>query len=128
MSILSFVGSGMMILLGFVIVLASVWGGFGTTRSNSPISGLAGVFTGLFYMAMAFLYIAPGVFLHRYAGAIRELKRAGTADALEAALKHQKSFWRYMGIMSAIGIGLVIIAIVAGIALAFVFWARYARR
>jgi hypothetical protein len=127
MSILSFVGAGMMILMGFVIVAASMLG-LGATGGSLPFRGLAGVFTGLFYMALAFLYIAPGVFLHRYAGAIRELKTAGTANALEEALKHQKSFWRYVGIVSAVSIALVIIAMVAGIALAFLFWFRLAHR
>ncbi len=62
------------------------------------------------------MYIAPGMFLWRYASAIQSLKASATAARLEDALKHQKSFWRFLGILTAIavvvgilGIGLAVV-------------------
>jgi hypothetical protein len=77
------------------------------------------VAVGFFYMMLACLYIAPGVFLSRYATAIRRLKETSASNALEDALKHQKSFWRFVGILMVIGLVItalaLIIAILAGV-------------
>ena len=71
----------------------------------------------LLYMVMAILYVAPGVFLYRYANAIRDLKANSNDAALEGALKHQKSFWRYVGIFTVVGLIMAVVTIVlAGVA------------
>jgi len=73
----------------------------------------------LVYVLLAFVYVAPGAYLARYATAIKRLKANSTAGGLEDALKHQKSFWRFAGIVTAIGIVVAVVvvglAIVAGV-------------
>ena len=103
-SIVIFVSAGFMALGGcamMAMVLAGAMTGRGIGRDLGVIGGFA---AGSFYLMLACLYIAPGVFLHRYAVAIKQLKAACTPDALEDALKHQRSFWRFVGILSAVGL------------------------
>jgi anti-sigma-K factor RskA len=73
----------------------------------------------LLYVALACVYIAPGLYLSRYANAIKRLKVNSTAAGLEEALKHQKSFWRFIGILTAISLAVAVVvvglAIVAGV-------------
>ncbi len=120
MSILAFIGAGFMALAGAGIMLAGLAGGFSDGGAGGMFGAIGGVVLGGVYLGMACLYIAPGVFLHRFAGSIRQLKLAPNAVALEAALRHQRSFWRYIGIMSLVGLILgviaVILAVVIGIA------------
>jgi hypothetical protein len=112
MSILVFVGAAMMAVAGLVMMALIMVGGLGVARGTSPFGAIGGVVVGVFYLALACLYIAPGVYLHRYAGAINQLKATRAAGTLEDALRHQRSFWRFVGIMSIIGIAIGMIAMV----------------
>jgi hypothetical protein len=121
MSIVMFVFAGLMVLAGLAMFLAGLAGGLashasqGDGRFGPMMAPLAGIPVGLLYIIMAILYIAPGVFLARYASAIASLEMERSAAALENALKQQKSFWRFVGIMTVIGLVLTVLAIVIGI-------------
>jgi hypothetical protein len=54
------------------------------------------------YLLLAFLYIFPGLYLWRYANAIDSLVNAPQSLTLEEAMKHQTSFWRFIGILTAV--------------------------
>jgi amino acid transporter len=121
MSVIVFVSAGLMVLVGISMLLVVALGGFRAMGNGEP--GPLGSATGfgvmaLVYVLLAFVYVAPGLYLSRYASAIRRLKVNSTAAGLEDTLKHQKSFWRFIGIMAVIGIaiGVVVIglAVVAG--------------
>ncbi len=114
-SILNFVCAGLMFLLGLVMMLVGLAGrlapnDIGIGRSALP-GAVAGVLLGMIYLLLACLYIAPGVFLSRYASAIRFLRSNRTADALEDAVRHQKSFWRYVGILALIGLVVAVLGL-----------------
>ncbi len=115
-SILTFVCAGLMILAGFGMMLAGMAGRLvpaGVDVGPGSFPGtIAGVFVGLIYLVMAPVYIAPGVFLSRYATAIKFLRSNRTAEALENALKHQKSFWRYIGIVAVVGLVIMVLGLV----------------
>jgi hypothetical protein len=118
MSILVFSGAALMVLAGFALVVMVMTGAM-AARSSSGLTAVGGIALGFFYLALACLYIAPGIFLHRYAAAIRQLKTTCTSSALEDVIRHQKSFWRYVGVLSAVGLVvsvlLVVFAIIAGV-------------
>jgi hypothetical protein len=118
-SIMVFVGAAFMALAGLVMIALTMAGAMAASGANAPFGAVGVVAAGFFYLMLACLYIAPGVFLHRYAVAIRQLKAACTSSALEDALKHQKSFWRFMGILTVVGLVIcvlvLVIAIVVGV-------------
>jgi hypothetical protein len=45
------------------------------------------------------LYVPAGLYLRRYSTSIRLVQDGGGPAALEAALAHQKNFWKYVGVM-----------------------------
>ncbi len=63
--------------------------------------------------------MVSAVCLFRYASAIVTLKAQPSAAALEQALKHQRSFWRVVGILTVaglvVGLAVFVLAIVAGV-------------
>ena len=126
MSVMIFIGAGMMVLLGIVLMLAGLAGRFASgTAGLGPMPGIvAGVIIGMVYIVLSTLYIAPGVFLSRYASAIRQLQSNRTAEMLENALRHQKSFWRYVGILTVIMLFVGVLVFVFSI-VAALFWARF---
>ena len=79
-----------------------------------PAAARLGV--GALYFALAFVYVPPVLFLHRYASRIRDLVDEPSTRNLEEALRSQKSFWKYIGMFTVIAIGvyfLVLLGILA---------------
>jgi hypothetical protein len=117
-SVLNFVGVGLMVLIAVGIFATSAIGSFPPMREGafgSTAGAIGGALLGLFYLALAGLYVAPGLFLFRYASAINLLKTGCTAERLEDTIKHQKSFWRYVGIFSVIALVIGFVFIVAAV-------------
>ena len=102
MSILGFIYSGLMVLLAFVSLIAGILGGR---------EGILLALVGFLYFAVAMLYIYPSICLFRYADSIARVLQGGGPGALESALGHQKSFWKFVGIFMLIGLALAVITI-----------------
>ncbi len=117
MSVLTFIASGFMILLGLGIALIGTLAGAAAreTPSGLGLGLIGGTLVGGIYLVMGALYLAPAVFLHRTAGAIKRMEAGDQTGGLEGVLKNQKSFWRFVGILTLIAIGLMVLGLVAGI-------------
>lgn len=130
MSIVIFVMSGLMVLMGIGMLLVSMFGGFAlrdTGASGVLGSAMVGGLLALLYVALACLYVVPGMHLARYASAIKLLKTNCDTGLLEDALKHQKSFWRFVGILTAIGLALAVVGMILAVGVG-VFAATMAAR
>jgi len=112
MAIVGFLGAGLLVLIGVVMVGA---GTLGPTGGKLP----AGV--GLAYVLMGAFPIFPSLHLLRYGSAIGRLVRDPRLERLVVALGHQRSYWKLVGIMTAVMIALYPIAMVA---LVVIFAAR----
>jgi len=123
MSVMIFVGAGLMVLVGISMLLVVVLGGFRAMGDGGPgpLGSAAGFgVMALVYVLLAFVYVAPGAYLARYASAIKRLKANSTAGGLEDVLKHQKSFWRFVGILMVISFVLAIVGMVVGVVVAVI--------
>jgi hypothetical protein len=122
-AILTIVMAGFMLLGGLCLFAFTVLGGlaagdrFGIGARGGAIGG--GLLA-LVYVVMALVYLAPGTYLFRYASAIARLRATRSGGALEDALKHQKSFWRFVGILTVISFVLALVAIVMGVIIAVI--------
>jgi hypothetical protein len=122
-SILTFVMAGFMLLGGLGLLAFTVLGGL-AARDRLGIGALGGAIGGgllaSVYVVMALVYLAPGTYLFRYASAIARLRATASGGALEDALKHQKSFWRFVGIITVISFVLALVAMVVGVVVAVI--------
>ncbi len=75
---------------------------------------------GAVYLLIGLVYLMPCVFLIRYAGGIKKMSTADLAGGMEAALKHQKSFWKFLGIFM-LSVLVVYFLAIAALILFFVF-------
>jgi hypothetical protein len=99
MAVLVFVSFGLALLVAVGVSLASDPG----TRSRFwPLIG-----------TLAFL-VPAAVFLWKFADSIRQLQGGGGQAALESALRNQKSFWKYLGIVACGNIALFFLGLVLG--------------
>ena len=89
-------------------------------RGAEAMPGGLGVFLGSVYIVMAILYILPAVFLWMYADRIRNFLRQRSPGALASALEAQKSFWKFVGILTVIVLCIygaaIFFAVFAGVA------------
>jgi len=104
-SVLFFIALGLMLIGGLVVI------GFLGGARGSETAGLA-AFIPLAIVML--LYLPPTLFLWKYAGHIRRLQAGGGMPALEEALASQKSFWKYVGVLAVVMLGLYLLAIVGG--------------
>lgn len=109
MGILGFVSVGLMLSVGVVA------GAMGIATGDAQTAALIVV-----YPAVAVLYVFPSLYLLRYSQRIQEFALGGQQHQLEAALDAQRSFWKFIGIVSLASIGVLLlvllIAVVVGIA------------
>ena len=104
-SVLGMIGIAMMALGAVVMALMS----FGPFKVM-PLLARLGI--GLVYLLLACLYVPPVLFLHRYASRIRDLMDDPSFQNLEDALRAQKSFWKYIGMFTIIGICVYLLVLV----------------
>lgn len=105
-SIIGFVSAGFMILGGLAAGVVGV-------RLGGP-EAVALIFV---YPLMGLLNLVPSLYLFRFATRIGEYVQGGQDAQLELALDSQRSFWRFVGILSLVGIVLMALGIVAAIAI-----------
>jgi hypothetical protein len=103
MSVVFFIGGGLMVLFGLFMLLMP---------TSGPLRGTGfGPILGIIYILLAAIYIMPAFFLHQYASAIGHLMQDGGDVAMEAALGSQKAFWRLVGIMTLVILCLYVVII-----------------
>ena len=113
-------------ILGFIACALMALGSLaflgGASKMPGPMAGFGPVM-GVVYLLFVLLYFFPCLYLYRYAKAIARIPEAGAA-AMEEALAKQKSFWRFIGILTAIVLVLELIFIVFGVFLGTLFGMR----
>ena len=107
-SIVMFIASALMVLGGVAGLAFSSLG-----PGAMPMMGVLVV-----YVIMGLLYIIPAIYLFRYARRISDLKLSQHFTDLEAALQAQKSFWKFVGILTMIAMGIYAIAIAGAMTVA----------
>ncbi len=91
LSVLAFIGSGLMAAVGLIAAAFSML---------APGAKGSAALLGLVYFPIAAVYVYPGIKLWGYGAAIARLTATRTSADLEDALRQQKSFWKFSGIAS----------------------------
>ena len=115
LAILGFIVCGLMALAALA-VLGGAGGKEGPMASVGPALAVV-------YLLLVLLYFMPCLYLYKYAGAISRIAESGQA-AMEDALARQKSFWKFMGILTAIVLVIEVIGILAAVFLGSMFGAH----
>lgn len=122
-SIVGFVMTGFMVLAGIFMIIGM--GAVATMGGDPGMAGMGvgfGIFGGVLYMLLSLIYFFPSLFLHRYANSIAQADRTNSNSDIAKALEYQKSFWKFVGIMTLIFVSFfllgMLLAIIGGIAAA----------
>ena len=101
LSIVGFVSSGVMVLIGLIA------GTIGIARGSIETAIMV-----VLYPLFGVLYIFPSVYLLRYANRIRQFAKNGQEQDLAGALDAQRSFWRFVGVLTLVSLATGIIGMV----------------
>jgi len=105
LGIMALIGCVLMVLFGLAgLAMGIMTGGGGLTGVGIGAAAL------LAYLLAAAFILPVGLYLNRFAKAIRGVQASRRAEDLERALLAQKSYWKYVGILTLVGIALSILA------------------
>jgi hypothetical protein len=111
--ILGFISSGFFAFVGLLLffvptALVSLSG----ELAEAGLAFVGGAFAGLIYIGLAALGFLPARFLYRSGAGMRRFARTGSGAELEEALRCNKAFWKFVGIVLIIQLALVPVTIV----------------
>ena len=118
LSILGFIGIGLMVLFG--LFFGSIMGvamsqAAGPVQAASPFNALgAGVF-GIIYVLLALLYLMPVYYLYKYSTEAKNSILSNNDSGLESALGNLKSHYKFIGIIAVIILAIYALMFVIGI-------------
>lgn len=109
LSILGFIGIGLMIILSFTI---------GSVLSNLPLETLGGLspqFFSYFYLIFAGIYFVPVFYLFQFGSKTKTALINKDTDLLTFGLKKLKSHYKFIGILAVVSIGLYFLLMLFGV-------------
>ena len=108
LSILGFIGTGLTVLMGLGIMVGENF--FPVPPEAPPL-----VYLGIFYILTSVFYLVPSIWLSKYSSAIDSFLKGGDSLQLGKAIAYQKSFWKFVGILTLVFIVIAILGILAAI-------------
>ncbi|HXJ99551.1 MAG TPA: DUF5362 family protein [Gelidibacter sp.] len=109
LSILGFIGIGLMLLFGvfFSVVMGLISGG-------NPYEGLGMdmSYFGLIYIVLALLYFFPVLYLFNFSRKTKLALKTNNNDDLTTAFSNLKSHYKFMGVFTIVVISIYILAFV----------------
>ncbi len=99
-SVMMFIGAGFLLLGGLAMGLMG--GAIASASKNPMFSGGMGIGIAVVYVLLALFYLYPAVKLWKYATCIGNLLNSGTLIDLETALSQQRSFWKFVGVITLV--------------------------
>ena len=111
MSVLLFIGSGFAILGGACVGLTGI---FATAGAGAMAGGLPALLS-IVYLLMGLFYFVPAYYLLRYGTQIGHFMYDRQQHQLDAALEAQKSFWKFVGIATAVVLAIYALVLIGAL-------------
>ncbi|WP_395740824.1 DUF5362 family protein [Prosthecobacter sp.] len=118
LSVLMWIGVVFMLLGALALGAMSMMGlAKQSSSAANPLGGAQFMVLAVLYGVMSFVYIYPALKLWKYANRIGSLVSTRTVADLDSALNEQRSFWKFIGIMTILLLSLYLIIIIGAVAL-----------
>ena len=108
LAIVGFVYAALMICLGFFA--GSIFANM-PNATGTPMGGAVSVMLGGIYIGIGVLYIFPSLYLYRFSQEVKNSLTRKSTPAMTIALENLKSLFKFMGIFTAITLGLLVLVI-----------------
>jgi hypothetical protein len=108
-SIMVFIADVLVFVVGLLLILGA---GVFSSLSGTLLGGAPLGLIGLSYAVIACLFWFPALYLSRYASGIKRACSGDQVGGVEEALKNQRSFWRFAGILLLLFLIFQVVALV----------------
>lgn len=98
MSVLGFISVAFLIIGAAVMLGISLFAG----NLGGAMPGGMMIAMSILYVIIAILYVFPCLYLWGTAGAVVRMKKGDIPGGMETALANQKSFWKFIGIVTIV--------------------------
>jgi len=112
LSILGFVGIGLMVLVG--LFLSFMMGNMPGANPYESI-GMNMSYIGIIYVALAVFYFFPVLYLFNFSRKIKSALSSKNNEELTSAFSNLKSHYKFVGILAIILISLYVLMIIIGV-------------
>lgn len=112
-AVLFFIGTGFLVLAGFLMAGLGAMGGMG----NAFMGAMGGLAFGLIYLVLALLYLFFGYKLYAVSRAIRTFLEQPTSDQLMGFLDANRSMWKTFGVAVVVMLVFYLVAVILAIAI-----------
>jgi len=120
-AIVGFVFCGIMVLLAFGMIFSSIQTPTHQQGWNFRELQQIGLIVGVIYLFVAVLMFFPNLFLLNYAKGIKTFLNSNEISDLNYGFKMQKNFWLFVGIMTIIYFGIIVLTFILAIFAALIF-------
>lgn len=110
LSILGFIGCGLIILIGLGMMFA--FSSINTTEFGGAMGNMYSRGLPIIYIALSALYFFPCLYLYRFATGMQAALQAGEPVKLQTSFRNLKSCFRFIGILTIILLAIYLLAIV----------------
>ena len=107
-------------IVGFVYIGLMIVGGLIAGAFLLASGEMQAVVILFLYPLIGVLYLYPALCLLRYANGIRSFTRTNDLQDLAAALDAQRGFWKFVGVLTAIGLAVALVGVLLGVVLGVV--------
>ncbi len=123
LAVFGFIICGLIVLVGiffgsFFSMLTSQYGGDSSFNDMGGASGLGSVMgsaMAVVYILMALIYFFPCLYLFRFATKIKNALASNDQSVLNASFQNLKAAFRFVGILTIIGMAFWLLAIIVGL-------------
>lgn len=114
LSIVGFVVIGLMVIGAFAMfAMGSALGSMG--GMGGGMFAMGGAFVGIVYLLIALLYFFPVLYLYKFSSSTLKAFENSNTEQLTDGLKNLKSHYKFVGILTAIFVGLYALIFLIGI-------------
>jgi len=119
LSIMGFIGCGLVVLIG--VFFGSIFGILTTglernsPYGNMPNSAPFGAAMAFIYIVIALIYFFPCLFLFRFASKMKSALASNDQETLNISFQNLKATFRFIGILTLIGLCFWLLAFIAGL-------------
>ena len=112
LSIIGFIGSGLMVIIGLFAsaVMSSMFNTYG-----SGAGGFSSITFGIMYVLMGALYFVPSLYLYNYSNKMKLALATSNAVELEEAFLNQKSLFKFWGVLTIVIISFYLLFAIFGL-------------
>lgn len=115
LAIMGFIGCGFMLFAGLIMNFMTLPGSEmealgGGYNASATMYGRG--FAAVFYVVLSLVYVAPCIFLYKFATRMQEALKLTDQGVLNSSFSNLKSLFKFMGILTIIMLAFTVLAVV----------------